>query len=341
MKTGTMDMVKERPHVAVMRRLARLGFPRTYVKQALPEWWEDCLWGRESGFAQGAMILSRNLGLDLVSFCSTSGEVKFEHLSQPKFKRTSRGATRDVSVAQAVSYRVAVIAAAATRRPFRPFPPFPGRIRRDVIEHGGAANVNLNRLLDYCWDSGIPVVHVNEVPTGARKFDGMTALIDGRPVIVLANNHAFAAWQVFILAHELGHVAMTDLSEAAFLVDADMQVKAKDKEEEEADAFAAELLMGNSKLHYTARYRLNGTALAEAARRAGGSSMIDPGVVALNYGYHNDMMPAAMNALKLLEPHPDALELIREKMARNLDPGLIDEHSYRWLTHLTRIDDPL
>jgi hypothetical protein len=335
-----MTAVKDSPWQSLLRRLSRVGFTRTYVRKALPEWWEDALWAKPTGFAQGALILSRNLGVDLLSLRSSSEEITFEGFGRPKLKRTARTKSKGVGVAQAVGYRAAVVAAAATSRPYQQLPESPKSMRDDLVGKGRAPCVNLDNLLDYCWDNGLPIIHVSQFPARTTKFDGMATVIHGRPVIVLANNHSFGAWQTFILAHELGHVACGHLQEGSFLVDKDIRVKDGDREERQADDFAAELLLGNPRLHYTAEFRLNGERLAEAARKAGSNSRTDPGVVALNYGYYNNMMGAAMNALKILEPTPSAKKSLHERMVSNIDSGRVDEDRLHWFLHLTTSDDP-
>ena len=52
-------------------RLGSVGFPRKYLREiVLPDWWDDEIAYNPAGYAEGLMILSRNLGLDLASMQS-------------------------------------------------------------------------------------------------------------------------------------------------------------------------------------------------------------------------------------------------------------------------------
>lgn len=50
------------------RRLNEVGLTGDFVrKTALPSWWEDEIATNPAGYAQGLLLLSRHLGLDLQS----------------------------------------------------------------------------------------------------------------------------------------------------------------------------------------------------------------------------------------------------------------------------------
>lgn len=330
-------------HAQLRSRLKDAGFSRVYVKRALPEWWDNGLWETDSGFAQGAMILSRNLGVDIQSLYDSSGMVQFKAGTRAKFKYSSSTAKSDVVTAESVSLSAARIAAACMRVDCQSIPRSASEIRGNLLDFAGQQTVHLGNLLDYCWNSGIPVLHVSRFPAGHRKFDGMAATVDGRPVIVISKKMKFAAWQVFILAHELGHICLGHVPEGSALVDEQVEVKDKESgqtdEEKDANRFAKELLLGDADLAYGSPHRLKGAQLAEAARRTGLNSKSDPGVIALNYAHTSNFIPVGMSALQRLEPSPDAVGMINQKMLANLDGNMIPKDSFAWLRYLTAADN--
>ena len=49
-------------------RIGNVGFPRKYLREVvLPGWWDDEIAHNPAGYAEGLLLLSRNLGLDLAS----------------------------------------------------------------------------------------------------------------------------------------------------------------------------------------------------------------------------------------------------------------------------------
>lgn len=66
-------------------RVGQVGLTRAFVtRTAFPHWWDDEIANNPAGYAQGLMLLSRHLGLDL-AFCiyfSTVCGVKPKKLPQ-------------------------------------------------------------------------------------------------------------------------------------------------------------------------------------------------------------------------------------------------------------------
>ena len=213
---------------------------------------------------------------------------------------------------------------------------FSFKIRKDLIEKNKQDNVTLQNLLDYCWNIGIPVIHVSDFPSKAkRKPDGIAAIINDRPTIVLSKNMKFSAWQAFILAHEIGHLCLNHLSGDSVIVDDEVQVQDPERtEEKEANRFARELLLGQD-INYTCQSRINAEQLAQNAQETGEKTKSDPGSIALNYAHTARFIPVGMKALGFLEPDADAIGTINQKMLGNIDPELLAEGPLRWLLSLT------
>ena len=189
-------------------------------------------------------------------------------------------------------------------------------------------------LVDYCWGIGIPVVHIANWPPKCKRMAALVASVEGRPVIVLSENHKPTAWLLFHVAHELGHVVCGHVSASEVLVDTEVDKESKDHEEVQANRFAVELLTGNANTRVQAAGRLPKAAeLARDAEDHAARSGIDPGHFVLNYAASmgDTFWPVAIAALKVIEPHADAPALVRRKLIANLDWSSLPRTSAEFL----------
>lgn len=189
------------------------------------------------------------------------------------------------------------------------------------------------------WSLGIPVVHVNYFPTGVKRPDGFAFRLHGRPVIVLCRNEKQPSWLLFILAHELGHLACGHLPENGTLLDERLQENKPDDEEREANQFALKLLTGKATMSFSIDGRWpKAQELAQLAKDYGRRNHVDPGHVVLNFAHSMDanFFPLARSALNHLYSQADAMEAVRTKLAENLDWELLPEDSSEFLMRITR-----
>ena len=254
-----------------------------------------------------------------------------------KYKKRQGTSEDELLLCRVVATRAAQLAGAAMEKGYQPIPANAADIRQKILEQ--ASWVGLENLLDYCWSLNIPVLHVNYFSRGAKRPDGFTLRLHGRPVIVLCRNEKQPSWLLFILAHELGHIASGHVPENGELLDEQLQENVPDQEEREADQFAVALLTGNPTTSIGTDGRWpNMRDLAELARQYGRRNGIDPGHVVLNYAHtmgHN-FFPVAHGALKQLYPTTDAMEMVRNKLAENLDWEQLPEDSSEFLMRITR-----
>jgi len=122
------------------------------------------------------------------------------------------------------------------------------------------------------------------------------------------------------------------------LIDEQVDRNSSDAEEKAANAFALELLTGNAQSQVFAVGPVNARALAKAAYQAGVHEQIDPGHIVLNYAYQmgSDYFAVANAALKLLEPHTDAVGLVRSRMLAHLDKTRLSEDTYEFILQITQ-----
>jgi hypothetical protein len=328
------------PMTALYARLQQAGFSRAFVrKYALPAWWCDESALNPSGFAMARGYIARHLGVSLEALQNPSTPLKCAYeltgRNKPKFKLRSNVQESEAQWAACLAARVAEIAVTAAPRATRQIPK-DGVSLREAILRSGAPWVGLEDLLDYCWDLGIPVLHLSHFP-GGKKMDGMAAMFEGRPAIVIAKNHKHNAWLSFILAHELGHIACGHLSNAPFIFDEAVRSEAAGDDEDEANRFATELLTGDDEA-YSGDYWFTAEQLAEIVQQTGERHRVDPGVIALNYAFHRGHMAVGQGALNLLYPQADAIGIIRHKLQERLNWHELSDDTAEYLRRICGLD---
>ncbi|NJM40747.1 MAG: ImmA/IrrE family metallo-endopeptidase, partial [Anaerolineae bacterium] len=228
-----------------------MGISRNFVREKiLPEWWDDRAAINPAGYAEAIGYISRSLSLDLHSLMPDR-KIQWATHRVSKFKHTANVSESQLAVAQAIATRVAELAVHVVVEPYKVIPQAAQAIRNDILA-SGTDWVDLDSLLDYCWSHGIPVVPVTQFPNHARKIDGLATCADGRLAIAISKVSKHSAWLLFVLAHELGHIALGHLNKHAVVVDAKVEPDSKDSDEEAANRFANELLTGDPVIRYTA-----------------------------------------------------------------------------------------
>ncbi len=211
-----------------------------------------------------------------------------------------------------------------------------------MLDRFGGHWLGLRNLLMRCWAGGVPVIYLAEFGPGIAKMDGMVVQTDSRPVIVLSKGSQLWAWQLFILAHEIGHIALGHVAPDEVLVDEELGAASYaladgDADEQAADRFAIELLNGRAEATYaTSEPRVNGPELAAAAHAFGKSHQVDPGHIALNYAHGNNKWEVGQAAAKILQgTNPPASAVINEAMWGSIDAEALPEDTVEFLRKAT------
>ena len=334
---------KPNPMKELYRRLQAAGLPRKYVRTALlPSWWVDEIAVNPAGYAEAVMLLSRHSGIDVRALLADKDRLRLSDTARARLKKSRRAAGDDLMIARGLATQVASYAAmGADAIPLR-VPTSARGLRQDILDEGNVW-VSLDNLLDACWARGIPVVHMSAFPQGVKRMEGLAAKIRGRPVVVIAKDQKTSAWLLFILAHELGHIALGHLGDDQVLAEADIGKAGADADAEEkaANAFAMELLSGDPELRVVPPSRWPAAEeLARAAKRLGIEHRIDPGHVVLNYAHSMGptFFAVANAALNQLEPAADAPQRIRERLARRLAWSNLPREASEFLMRMTQTD---
>ena len=325
-------------------RLNVIGFPKKYLQnKILPDWWTDDVDATSGVLVEGALYLSQRLNLDMRSLLGTDTKPVFEATCQAKFK-LKVGTNKDqLMVPRALSARIAEMVAYTCLRPYQAIDGLSvTNIRQQILVKREV--VDLEGVLDFCWQRGIPVIHFSEFPSRVHKFDGMVAYFYQRPVILVSLKDLSPARLLFIIAHELGHILKGHIGSEGILVDESIELESSDKDEEsEANQIAAELLLGKSGISYDLLQKfVSGDQLSSKAQEWGARDRVSAGVIALNIAWNranraSDLQDkriiwaTAIKALKILESSPNAPQQINRYLAENLDWEKMGEENQDYL----------
>ncbi len=343
------------PMQAIYARLRAVGLNPKFVREVvLPDWWDDAIAENPAGYAEALGRLADALSLDLRALQDPNGVLNCRPYLATRNKARQGLREEDLAWAKCLGARAAQLACSAMALPPADVPKSAREIRATLGKDNRI--VTFPTLLDYCWSLGIPVLRVAQFPDKAKKPDGMAARFGNRYAIVLSKNSRYSAWLLFILAHELGHIALGHLQENGVFVDDAANWQANDEEEksspaipltaedeeQQANDFAIELLTGQADTTYHATQNLNAAGLAEAAQFFGQQYRVDPGVMALNYARHVPNGPywaLANAALKRLEPDANACAIVQNAMRGNLQREALADEQWEFLLRVTGADE--
>lgn len=322
--------------------LEAAGYPRDLQRLLLPDWVTPDVLSDEAASAEVATIIAKRLGLRPASLFSKTPHIEVLRRRDTKYKRSIPNKSKNLTAATAVAVGLAESIAIACRIPFSPFPDSPQTFRQGVLTGFPGYWLGLRNLLMSCWAHGVPVVYLAEVGQGVAKMDGMVVQTDDRPVIVLSKSTELWAWQLFILAHEVAHLALGHVEPDEILIDEELgkesyAMEDPDLDERAADVFAIELLNGRPDATYRiAEGRVNSPTLARAAYDHGKPRQVDPGHIVLNYAHRSGEWATGVAAAKLLQAdNPPAADVINEAMWRELNLEAFSEDTLEFLRRAT------
>lgn len=343
-----MAATQTNPMKELYGRLGELGVPKRFVRSTLlPSWWDDAAAKTPAGYAEALTYVSKRLG---VSMDVLRGNTERAALSSPpsrvKFKLTKGSDEKELVIARNLAAQVARHVALATKVAFRGLPE-PSKIREEILA-SGRPWVSFEALVDFLWAAGVPVLHVDCFPPGAKKMHGMTANVGGRPVVIVSKNHKQGAWLLFIVAHETGHAVLGHVADGQVLVDERVvnDETVVDAEEKAANAAGVEILCGHATTKFVARRFLpNARELAAEAKSLGTKLHVDPGHVVLNYGnsmteaHGSSFFPVAQAAIKELDPNADAVGFLRARMLANVDLSSLSDENAEFVRVMTGVPE--
>ena len=293
-------MIDEARHTK--QRLRQIGLTDAAIDAAWPEWWSEDADPSKSARLELRFSLARKLGLDARSLVDEEGIPRFIWRDEARFKNLSgeSDSERAAIASFGRAFGSIVLGAVSTRQ--RLLPPDPITIRSLILVT--RPFVSLLDLLGLCWAVGIPVVHLRIFPLLRKRMAAMSIRVGERSVILLGKDSMYPAQIAFYLAHEIGHIALGHLSPESAIVDLEsdrLEIGGTDQEENEADRFALQVLTGLSDprvIPATGAY--NAPGLADAVLRSSGHLRIEPGTLALCFGYSTGNWAVVNSAMRFI-----------------------------------------
>lgn len=268
-----------------IRLARRTGYSESAIQAAWPEWWSVAGEASPSAQAELRFSVARKLGLDPRSLVDEEGP-RFLWDDSAKFKNFRGNDDERLAI---ISFGTSVSRMMLNAAPeFTPL----SRVEASSIREAILATqpfVRFQDLLALLWGVGIPTVHLRVHPLVAKHMCAMAVSIRDRYSILLARDAKYPASTTFHLAHEIGHILLGHVEQDCAVIDMEdslVNAEEADIEERAADRFALELLTGDPDfvVEKVGRGR-SPQQLADQAHIAGIEHQIEPGTLALFYGY--------------------------------------------------------
>jgi hypothetical protein len=315
------------------KRLKDVGLSDAAINAAWPDWWSDTASDSASAQTELRFSIARKLGLDPHSLLEDNQEPRFIWRDEARFKHLSNEGKLEVSAITSFGTALGRLLAASIPVAV-PLPKLSALELRNVILRE-QSYVRLVDLLSVCWTIGIPVVHLRVFPTLRKRMAAMSVKSDGRYVILIGKDSMYPPQIAFYLAHELGHITLGHLSKDSAIIDLEskeLSARGDDPDEVSADRFALELLTGLSEPKVLSKSKsYNANQLAHAVLNASTVLRIEPGTLALCFGYSTGRWMKANAAIKRVYSSPIPVwSEINKVAADHLDLNLIpdDARSY-------------
>lgn len=230
-------------YTSLMRRLAAVGFKSAFSETALlPDWWAPSCAEDASLLPDLEIRIARFLGaaLDVVRDPNVT-------LPTPTYAGAQLRRVRDVDRDRLTSaiHAGLQIAGAVVRNmkavPLRLPPTDPLVWRREIVRK--TPILQLGDVLADLWARGIPVIQVATLP--APGFQGMVAVVEDRPIVIIGHDLDEPSRLAFVIAHEIAHVVFGDCSAEHPVVEEDENVSDDGQIERQADNYARAVLTEN------------------------------------------------------------------------------------------------
>lgn len=283
-------------------RLKQLGLSDAAIDAAWPDWWSESADPSPSARLELRFSLARKLGLDARSLVDEEGVPRFIWRDEARFKHLSGESDAERAAIASFGRAFGSIMVGAANLGQSELPNNALTIRNAILS--SRPFVELLDILVLCWTAGIPVAHLRVFPLPQKRMAAMSMRIGDRTAILLGKDSMYPAQIAFYLAHEIGHIVLGHLSKETAIVDLDsdqLGIGGSDSEENEADRFGLELLTGRADpcvLPASGSY--NAPGLANAVLQSATALHIEPGTLALCFGYSTGDWPVVNSAMSFI-----------------------------------------
>lgn len=300
-----ISRTKQGPVLAsVIKQLKDQKYRPEFLDSVVPAWWTPDIEDDAGALAHVKLVLARILGLNTQALLKDNKVVPVTPTGM-QFKRSIELQKTAPPNPNLAYYSRIAKAIASGMEPSLDVPLDPYEMHSEILEESGEACITLKGIIEYCWSRNIAVVHVHDVPVGKKGFDALVYPHEQRYVIFLARRMGpeSSAKASFIIAHELGHIAMGHVAENTVLIDDPSGAERQKGFEPQADDFASKVLSGG---RYNKSWRgraLSPDLLADRAMEYGEEVGIDPGHILLRYAFESGDKGygSPIKALKLID----------------------------------------
>jgi len=321
----------------VFSRLKQHGIDKNFIREILlPEWWDEKVLTSKAGYLQTLSILAKNLNINLTDLLRESQTLSLQNPLPIKFKKSENVDIEPDDIwPNALASRITDLVNNTFSIPQFDLPAEASELRKVFL--GSNEKIELDSVLDFLWQKGIPVLYVSQFPRDVHKMDGMVIKSRDRYIIIVSKTRKHNAWLLFIILHELGHILKGHLKGTESVI-YDIEIElVTDKEEKEANEEALVFLSNSPAPKFIEGSFQTGFQLANAAMKKAKEYNLDPGVLALNYAYLNNKFPLTQQALKILDPEADAISLIKNKMKQYLALDNLSEENYDFFVKVSSL----
>jgi hypothetical protein len=327
------------------KTVSALGLTRAQVRSLLPAWWEPEIEQSPDGAGELAMHLSRRVSLDFKALTQGTLTAKGA-VTQVAFKHRADSNPDSLAASSFIASSLSQAVLAAMTATYEPFPSNVAELRGLAL-NSTKEIFGFDALLDLCWDRGIPVVPLPNLPVGIKKMDGAALMVGDRPAIVIARKKSSRAWLSFILAHEIGHIALRHLKPSSSIIDVSLQEtstyaveSSADRQEAEADAFALNMMGGSEVGAEIAQWTASSTPveIAVLAREASAKLRIEAGHLVLRHAFRTRRWAESVTALGFLSEDFDPQSALTLQLKRRLDMQRIAPDLQDLVTRITGWD---
>jgi len=311
------------------------GIDKKFIKEVLlPSWWDENILETKTGLLQTISLISKNLGANLSDLLTNKKDIHICNEFVIKFKQNNsyKNLVTDF-YPQSLASRLNNIVERTYSTEFTLNIRTAKELREVFLTD--YSEINLNNLLKFLWQNGIPVIYVSEYPKDVNKLDGMIFRLGNRPVILISSKRKHDAWLIFILVHELGHLFLNHLNETGNVIFDQRLETPANIEEIAANEFAIDFLIESKKNIPNLKNISSTFSLINILRPASQRFNIDAGVLTLIYAFTSGNFSSASRALNSMFPEANAGSRVIEFMKSNLAHENLSEEDSDYFETIT------
>jgi hypothetical protein len=332
--------LSEKQGEALKSKLKELGLSNAAINAAWPRWWSDDALSSPSAILELYFSVARKLGLDPRSLAHGDSP-QFVWREQARFKHLTSESLQERAAISSFGRAVGALLLTLVPEVQLTEPPDAATLRRTLLGEGHPF-VGLAELLSLCWSVGIPVIHLRVLPRERKRMAAMAVRVGSGGAILLARDSMYPASIAFYVAHELGHLLLGHLAKESAIVELaeELQLADDDAEERAADRFALELLTGSANVRVAPEFRdYNAPALAQAVLEAGPRIHIEPGTLAMLFGFSTNRWAVVNSAMGFIyDQAKPAWQAVNAVAQSPLDLSLAPKDSLPFLESILGIE---